>query len=162
MFRAINTESLLQKKKANIERKKLKEVYMNACRTLNIKDFLKEKVVYESNEIFYRKAKVNLYIQIIKNISLEIFESMFNINELVEYEELLFLIGSKYISEKKYIRAKKILNIAIEKGWYSNKLFNLLETINKECNVDIKVNSDLPNNSGIMERKINIDNIFKY
>lgn len=162
MFRAINTESLLQKKKTNIERKKLKEVYMNACRTLNIKDFLKEKVVYESNEIFYRKAKVNLYIQIIKNISLEIFESMFNINELVEYEELLFLIGSKYISEKKYIRAKKILNIAIEKGWYSNKLFNLLETINKECNVDIKVNSDLPNNSGIMERKINIDNIFKY
>lgn len=154
MFTAINTESAGNLKKMQLERKKIITAFIAACRTLKINEFSELKVVYKPNEPFFKKAKTNLYIQFIQKTSIIIIEALGMIEQFLESKELLFEMAAKYISEKKYIRAKKILNIAFKKEWYCNKLYDLLKKLKK-----LKYEIEIEDDNEFMKRKININKI---
>lgn len=131
MFRAVNTDSELQKKERVQERKELIAAYTKCQNEGIIEPFMDKKVEYESNKGLLENGKSNLLCEFIRSGEIQEIENKIDEYSMIETKYPLFSLINRYLVEKRYIRAKKLLNIARAKGWYCNELYNTEAKLNK-------------------------------
>lgn len=132
MFRALNTESASQKKKAAEEGIRIREMYMDYLFTSNLDALLSYPVQCEQNIPLMMKAKSNALTAHVKSEPIDRLNSQMEQLGLLEFRNPLFLLAEKNIQGGNFVRAKKILNVARDKGWFSNRLYDLSKRIEVE------------------------------
>lgn len=129
MFKAVNTESEAQQKKIQIERQKIRELYLAALADLELDAFLQFKVENDQNGEFYKKAQANLLYNYAKAKALDDLDERLG---FLECRDAFFEVAEKNIRARNFVRAKKLLNLARERGWFCNKLHDLQKRIEEE------------------------------
>ncbi|AFM98008.1 hypothetical protein EHEL_031120 [Encephalitozoon hellem ATCC 50504] len=134
MFEALNSvDNKVIKKSEDNERNMLLAEYNKALETLDISLFLKYRVKYDVNLGLYRKALGCLISNYTAKKTLEEVESNVEKYRLLSYRESVFNIARRNIVEKSnFVRARKLLNVARENGFFCNELYELEELLNSE------------------------------
>jgi hypothetical protein len=131
MFKAVNTESDAIKKKTQVEKERIKELYLTALRTMKFDMLFNFKVSFETNQEFFNCAKSNLMYNYVKKTEIKkLLENLEKINFL-EHKNALFEFVRKNIETENYVAARKLLNKAKDNGWYCNDYYDYNKRI--EC-----------------------------
>ncbi|ELA41448.1 uncharacterized protein VICG_01553 [Vittaforma corneae ATCC 50505] len=131
MFRAVNTESESERKRILFERTRIQALYFSVAKTLNIDKFVELKVQFEQNQGLYSAGKANLLFSLVRKTPMEKLEELIEKYGVLESKPAFFEFIRKCIENEKFVKAKKLLNMARTKGWWCNDLFDLENTI--EC-----------------------------
>lgn len=132
MFRAINTESEVQRKAAKIENAKIVQLYLDALENRKYDAFLEFSVLYDQNKSLYNKGRSNLFYNYVMETDVETLNENKEKLDFLEYKLAVFALVEKNIKAGNYVRAKKLLNFARTKGWICNNLYKLEERIKAE------------------------------
>lgn len=132
MFKAVNTECEAERKKAVLEKKKIQNTYLSALKTLDIQNYLEIKVVFEQNVGFYLVGKANLLHSLVRKASVEELDEIMEKYGIIDVKLAVFEAAKKFIGNGLFVKARKLLNIAREKAWWCNDLFDLEERIKRE------------------------------
>lgn len=126
MFAAINsTGSENTRKLEEEERTRLRNKYNETLLTLNLGPFLELRPVHDINLGFYNRALRYLVFNYTFQKSLEEIEQSMSRYRLLEYKEAIFNIARKHIEAERFVRARKLLNIARDRGFFCNMLYEL-------------------------------------
>lgn len=129
MFKAVNTDSESQRKKISIENQRIRDLYMDTLQTLNIKKFLELQVLHSQNQPFYLKAKSNIMYNYVKCVDISILNENKEKYDFLEHKHSFFEVVEKNIRGGNFVRARKLLNLAKERGWLCNSLYSLASRI---------------------------------
>ncbi|AFN82730.1 hypothetical protein EROM_031080 [Encephalitozoon romaleae SJ-2008] len=134
MFEAINSvDSKAIKKSEDHERAMLLMEYNKALKDLNVGSFLRYKVKHDVNLGLYKRASGYLISNYTAKKALEEVEQNIERYKLLNYRESLFNMARRNIIERNnFVRARKLLNIAREKGFFCNELYELEELLTTE------------------------------
>lgn len=134
MFEAINSvDNKAIKKSEDHERAILLMEYNKALKDLDISSFLRYRVKHDVNLGFYKRASGYLISNYTAKKALEEVEQNIERHKLLNYRESLFNIARRNIIERSsFVRARKLLNIAREKGFFCNELYELEELLTAE------------------------------
>jgi hypothetical protein len=124
MFRAVNTETEYERKRTQVERLKIKNVYISAVKTLNIEKYFELKVQFEQNQGFYLAGKSNLLYNLVRRSPLKNMDELIKKHNILESKLAFFEFVKKCIDNGLFVKAKKLLNCARIKGWICNDLFD--------------------------------------
>lgn len=137
MFRAVNTESESDRRRACLERQKIQNVYLSTLKTMKLSKLLSMEVRYEQNYNLLCNAKSNLLYGFVRRMSMgQLLESMEC--GFLESKVSFFEFVRKCIAEGNFIRAHKLLNLAKSREWVGNDYFELREEIGKKYASGIK------------------------
>ncbi|KAF9761563.1 hypothetical protein NGRA_2559 [Nosema granulosis] len=137
MFTSLNEEFSIEKtREIEKEKKKIKKSYYTYLINRKIDDIFNYELVHEENlHLFERVKEYTLFNHIRsgrKKINIEAYNLTRYEKALMEYVELL-------INDGMFIKARKLLNIAKEKKYLSNKYYELEERIRKEYRFNSKL-----------------------
>lgn len=129
MFRAVNTESELERRRFISERQKIHNLFISSSRSLNIEKFLSFNVSFEQNQSLYDNAKSNLLFGYVNKNKVETLIKFLDKHNFLESKQAFFEFIRICIEDSKFVQAKKLLNIAKSKGWFSNDYFELKKSV---------------------------------
>lgn len=132
MFEAINSANSEDVRKAEKEEEeKLKVAYSRALVSLDLDLFIDQKPKYASNSFLYGR----LFCYLVANYSdkkhTDELESNMERYGLLDYSEAVFNIARRYIEAECFMKARKLLNIARERGYITNMLYELEEELER-------------------------------
>lgn len=131
MFAAINSTSGMLKRAEEEERSRLHGMYLCALRTLDIDMFLSQKPQHDANTGLYTRALRYLAFNYTFKKSLAEIEPNISRYSLLDHREALFNIARKCIDAERFIMARKLLNIARERDFVCNALYELEDLLQK-------------------------------
>lgn len=129
MFKAANTDSETQRRKTSVEAQKIRDLYMEVLRTLDIKKFLEFKVQNDQNQPFYTRARSNLMYNYVKRTDVAVLNENKENYDFLDYRYSFFEVVEKNIAAGNFVRARKLLNMAKERGWQCNSMYSLEKEI---------------------------------
>lgn len=133
MFVPINSRNAEAiRKSEEEERTNLRRAYIEALSTLNIDSFLRCKPKHEANLGLYNQATRYLIFNYSSKKELCEIESNISKYGLLNYKESLLNMAKKNIETESFMKARKLLNIARERGFFCNMLYELEEQLRKE------------------------------
>ncbi|ADM11253.1 uncharacterized protein Eint_031100 [Encephalitozoon intestinalis ATCC 50506] len=134
MFEAINSiDNKVIRKSEDHEKGMILLEYTKALKTLDIGSFLKYRVKHDVNLGLYKRASGYLISNYAIKKTLEEIELNMERYKLLEYKESVFIMARRNIMEKEnFVKARKLLNLAREKGFFCNELYELEELLNNE------------------------------
>ncbi|KMV66483.1 hypothetical protein M970_031140 [Encephalitozoon cuniculi EcunIII-L] len=134
MFEAINSvDNRVIRRSEEQEKGTLMAEYNKALRTLDVGPFLKYRVKHDVNLGLHRKATGYLISNYTIKKTLEEVESNVERYRLLDHRESLFNMARRNITEaRNFVRARKLLNIARERGFFYNELYELEELLDHE------------------------------
>ena len=131
MFKAVNSESEAELKKINDEMNSIRDLYLKALKTLNASELLEFKVKYENNKDIHRIAISNILYNSIKAEKFDKKLLQKHSYDISDSKSALFAYILHSIESKKFIKAKKLLNAALSKGWEGNEYYECLRLLNE-------------------------------
>lgn len=129
VFRAVNTESELERRKFLSERQKIQNLYISSSKSMNIDRFLAFNVSFDQNQAFYNNAKSNILFSFVNKNKVETLLKFLEKYNFLESKQAFFEFIRICIDESRFIQAKKLLNLAKLKGWFCNDYFELKKSI---------------------------------
>lgn len=138
MFRAVNTESESERRKAHLERKKIQSTYLSALKSMNLAKMFSMEIRYEQNHGLFCNAKSNLLCSFIRKTPTDQLLGEIEAYGILESKSAFFEVVRKFIEEGNFIRAHKLLNLAQSKGWVNNDYFELREEISRKYIASIR------------------------
>lgn len=132
MFKAVNTESENERRRAQFEKTRIQKSYLSALKTLNIDKFLAIKIHHEQNQAFYESAKSNLLYNFAAKSSSDAILKKVEEYGILNFKAPLFEFARKSLDEENFIRAHKLLNLAKHKKWTNNDYFELRKRMKSE------------------------------
>lgn len=125
MFKAANTDSETQRRKTSAEAQKIRDLYMEVLQTLDIGKFLEFRVMSDQNQPFYTRARSNLMYNYVKSTDVSVLNENRENYDFLDYRYAFFEVVEKNIGAGNFVRARKLLNVARERGWQCNSLYTL-------------------------------------
>ena len=141
MFRAVNTESEYEKKRSLSERLKIHDFYLFSLKSSNIDRFLSFNVVFDQNQQLFNTAKSNLFFSLVYKNKVENLLELSKKYNFLELKQSFFAFVRICLDEKKFIQAKKLLNLSKKRGWFCNEYFTLNQEIKVKCDLkEVNIN----------------------
>ncbi|KAM0672639.1 hypothetical protein CWI42_030800 [Ordospora colligata] len=134
MFTVINSvSSSVTKKLEDKEKAKILTEYNKALNTMKIDKFLTIDPKHQANIALYSKATQYLMSNYTQKKSLAEIEANIHKYRFLEYRDALFNIARRSMDEQEnYIKARKFLNIARQKNFICNTLYELEQKLENE------------------------------
>jgi len=132
MFRAVNTESETERRKALQERAKIQSTYLSAMKTLDIEKYLEIRIQFEQNDGLYLAGKANLLYGLVRKTPVVKLDELVEKYRILETRLAFFELARRWIDNGMFVKARKLLNMARERGWWCNDLFDLEGRIERE------------------------------
>lgn len=128
-FKAVNTDTDKQRRDTARERQTLTALYAAALISGDITSFLAYKLECEPNRAFFAGARANLLCNFIASHPLS--DSIAKATEwgLAETRRPLFALAERCLEAREPVRARKLLNLARERGWLCNELYELEDAL---------------------------------
>jgi hypothetical protein len=133
MFVALNSKpDENERKSEREERKELVTLYNRALETLEVDSFISHRLKHETNRCVYNKGREYLLFNYSLRKELKEVEENIEKHRLTEYKYALFCLVKRNIENANFIRAKKLLNLARDRNYHTNALYELEKLLRRQ------------------------------
>jgi hypothetical protein len=129
MFAALNTHPSDTDRRLQEERTRISTLYNSALHTLDIAPLTAYSPRHEENRTFYNRAREYILFNYTSERPMQEVEENIEKYRLTESRDALLCLARRSMEAARFIRARKLLNLARERRYHCNTLYELERTL---------------------------------